>query len=374
MKKVIYLRSNPIDPDPRVEKEVRALSKAGFNVTILAWDRDADKGNKGQLTSEKEKIPIYYFSLKSNFGGGIKNILKLARFQFYLVKKLLSLRNRYEIIHAADFDTVIPAYLMKVLYKKKLVYDIFDFYVDAFSVPKMLIKPIKKIDLGIISRADAVILATENRLKQIKGSNPKSIEYIHNTPEVTTELTLSTLPKNRESITLGYVGVLQPGRLLEEILNVASRNPKIKITLAGFGPLEESIKEKSLKYENITFLGKVDYSESLKINSESDIMFATYDPTIPNHVYSSPNKLYEAMLLSKPLIVCNGTGIDELINTEKIGFTIDYSEKSFENLLETILQDHHDLECMAKKSYALYQQRFSWSVMENRLIEMYKRL
>ena len=37
--RVVMLRSNPVNPDSRVEKEVLALSKAGFDVQILAWDR-----------------------------------------------------------------------------------------------------------------------------------------------------------------------------------------------------------------------------------------------------------------------------------------------------------------------------------------------
>lgn len=39
--KVVILRSNPVAPDPRVEKEARALSGAGYSVIALGWDRSA---------------------------------------------------------------------------------------------------------------------------------------------------------------------------------------------------------------------------------------------------------------------------------------------------------------------------------------------
>lgn len=42
MKNVVLLRSNPVNPDPPVEKIADALLAKGYNVTIVAWDRDND--------------------------------------------------------------------------------------------------------------------------------------------------------------------------------------------------------------------------------------------------------------------------------------------------------------------------------------------
>ena len=49
MKRVIVLRSNPVNPDPPVEKAALALLNAGYHVQILGWDRDADYGIKKSL-------------------------------------------------------------------------------------------------------------------------------------------------------------------------------------------------------------------------------------------------------------------------------------------------------------------------------------
>lgn len=40
--RVCILRSNPVRPDSRVEKEAWSLAKAGYDVHILAWDRDTN--------------------------------------------------------------------------------------------------------------------------------------------------------------------------------------------------------------------------------------------------------------------------------------------------------------------------------------------
>ena len=41
-KKVCIIRSNPVRPDSRVEKEAWTLKKNGYDVHILAWDRSTN--------------------------------------------------------------------------------------------------------------------------------------------------------------------------------------------------------------------------------------------------------------------------------------------------------------------------------------------
>ena len=40
--RIVFCRSNPIAPDPRVEKEARALRQAGHEVVVVGWDRTGE--------------------------------------------------------------------------------------------------------------------------------------------------------------------------------------------------------------------------------------------------------------------------------------------------------------------------------------------
>ena len=59
--KVLMLRTNKVDPDPRVEKEASALLKDNdIQLTILAWDRnDNYKCKKETLKLFNGNVPIY---------------------------------------------------------------------------------------------------------------------------------------------------------------------------------------------------------------------------------------------------------------------------------------------------------------------------
>ena len=39
MAHIVLIRSNPVNPDPPVEKVANTLLKAGYQVTVLGWDR-----------------------------------------------------------------------------------------------------------------------------------------------------------------------------------------------------------------------------------------------------------------------------------------------------------------------------------------------
>lgn len=372
--KVLFLRSNAVSPDPRVEKQALALCEKGYKVSILGWNRASYTTSKDVLKLGSYKLPIIRAGIRSDFGSGLKNLIPLFLFQVFLLRTLFKERNNYTVIHAADFDTVLPAMFMRYFFKKKVIYDIYDFYVDAFSVPSLLKGLIRRLDFKVINTADAVIITNESRYDQIKGSKPKKIYCIHNSPAE--DSSVLTLEKNSSfELTVSYVGILQESRLLNEIIEVFIESPRWNLKIAGFGLLEGYIKKIAEKYSNIEFYGKVSYSEGLKISNQADVLFATYDPSIPNHKYTSPNKLYEAMMLSKPIIVCKNTGIDALVSENNIGVVIEYSKQSFKNAMlyfgEMKASDYLAMSAEARK---LYDTKYSWGKMKEKLVDIYTAL
>lgn len=72
--RVVFMRSNPISPDPRVEKEVDSLIKNNWHVQIVAWDRDRKYKEKVQFLKRTQAIKITRFGIPATFGGGFKKI------------------------------------------------------------------------------------------------------------------------------------------------------------------------------------------------------------------------------------------------------------------------------------------------------------
>jgi glycosyltransferase involved in cell wall biosynthesis len=370
-KSVVFLRSNPIAPDSRVEREARSLAKNCFKVIVVGWDRE----DQFPDYEKKEFVEIYRIKLHAKFGTGLRNLRHLAKWQIALFFWLSKNRNKYDCIHSCDFDTVIPAVFCKLFYKKKVIYDIFDFYADMLrNVPMCLRGIIRKLDLFIISKTDVVIIADESRKEQIRGSNPKELVVIYNSPE---DIKVdSVFERNSYNFIIGYVGLLKNERGILEMINVVKRNKVWKLVLGGFGGDEDLIIESCRDAENIDFLGRVPYSKALEVNAASDVLFATYDPSIPNYRYSSANKLFESMMLGKPIIVAKNTGMDLIVQKYGFGFVVDYGN---EVQLESKLKDISAWDDKKKTDFALssqltFEREFSWKIMEEKLINLYSKL
>lgn len=373
--KIVFLRSNPVDPDSRVEKEVNSLLKEGYEIEIVAWDRNAKYDiRESQLQLKFGKVRIYRFGILATFGGGIKkNLSPLILFQAKLYKWLYKNKNKYDVIHACDFDTAYTASRVAKKFDKKLVYDIFDYYVDAFRVPKLLKPFIEKIDHKVISLADATIICTEKRKNQIKGSKPKRLSVIHNTPAVL-DSNVNRLNLNKSKIKIVYVGILASGRFIEEIANIVKDNPSYEFHIGGFGELESYFKEMSKKYDNIIFYGKLSYNKTLELENSCDIMTAIYNPLVPNHYYAAPNKFYESLMLGKPVIMAKNTGMDYVVTQYNIGEVIEYNIESLKSSIEDLVKRKSEWELISRKMKKLYNQEYSWRDMEKRLINLYKEI
>ncbi len=183
MIRIVICRSNPIDPDPRVEKIARALCSFGYSVSLLGWDRSGQLPSQAALDLQNCAVPVTRLPIVAPFGHGLANLPNLLRWQIGLLRWLVHHRQEYDLVHACDFDTVLPALYCKKRWQKKIVYDIFDFYADHFRATPAIIKRfIHSADLVAINRVDALILADDSRWEQISGARPRHSAVIYNSP------------------------------------------------------------------------------------------------------------------------------------------------------------------------------------------------
>ena len=90
----------------------------------------------------------------------------------------------------------------------------------------------------------------------------------------------------------------------------------------------------------MTWYGRISYQQALELSQQADVLFATYDPAIPNHQYSSPNKVFEGMMLGKPIIVAKHTNMDRMIKDANCGIIVEYGDTvDLENALALLAKD-----------------------------------
>jgi len=369
---ILITRSNPILPDPRVEKIGRALIGAGYSVQAIAWDRT---GNLPEQET-KEGLPVYRLPIRAEFASGMRNLLPLLKWQWGLWRWLLQHQSEFDVIHACDFDTILPAIWLKTFFGKRVIYDIFDFYADHLrATPGMITSIIRRVDLWAIGKADALILVDEARVEQVAGSKPRLVSIIYNSPEdVMEKYTRLNAPPNGD-LRLAYIGLLQVERGLLQMLTVLRNHPEWHLDLAGFGGDEEIILNASANLPNIHWHGRVSYQQAMQLSADADVLFATYDPVIPNHKYSSPNKVFEAMMFGKPIIVAARTNMDRMITEAECGFIVPYGDlPSLENALQSLASNPELVHKLGVNARRAYETRYHWDLMSQRLTQLYEKV
>lgn len=364
---VIILRSNEVDPDPRVEKTAKWLNDF-YNVTILGWNR----GLKSKPSEQLEYGTIYRQQNYAGYGNGLRNIFSLISFNCWLLLYLFKRRNDYHIIHACDFDTILPALFISRLYKKKLVYDIFDYFSASRGFKGFAEKVVSRLENFCIRKSDAVIIVDHNRYAQVQDKLPENNAVVYNVPDLDHS---ERSPLIMEHIIV-YVGVLQSHRFIEELCEVVSGMPQWKLNIAGFGALEDFVVKQAIAHSNIDFFGRVSYAKGLELSRNAKVLVAIYDPSLPNHQFASPNKLFEGLALGKILIGANNSSVDQKIKEARSGYTFDYQNKTeFIRILHEIEDlNIHDIEKFSQTAYLASERQYSPLVQKKTLLKLYAKL
>lgn len=365
---IAYTRCSSVYDDSRTTKEIGALLEDGHRIVLFGWDRDGKAlQNCTELFSDyRDKIEFHFFYGKTGKGIIGKIVARLRWFDW--LKRQLLCTKGVDFIHSCDFDTGSAVKAVARQQHIRYVYDIFDYYVDSHPVPRCLRTIIEREETAVINLADATIICTEERREQIANAKPKRLVIIHNSPDV----------EKAESKELKYdyvyCGSMYGGRLISEILEEYKKHRELRFVFAGYGEYAGKAKQLDGEEENFIYLGTIPYHEVLTTESQARIISAIYDSSKRNHRLCAPNKFYEALALGKPVIVCRGTGIDQIVEDHRIGVVIDYNVNQFYQAVSDLARNRDTCDEMGKRARKLYEDQYRWSIMKDRLLDLYKDL
>jgi glycosyltransferase involved in cell wall biosynthesis len=123
----------------------------------------------------------------------------------------------------------------------------------------------------------------------------------------------------------------------------------------------------------VNWHGRISYQQAMELSAASDVFFASYDPSIPNHRFSSPNKVFEAMMFGKPIIVARHTNMDKTIDRHGCGIVVDYGDvDQLEDALTNLERNPELRSQMGKNARRAYEEEYQWPKMAARLTALYE--
>jgi succinoglycan biosynthesis protein ExoL len=308
-------------PNPRFIKQINYLSRYGFNVSVVYFERSC----LANLNSNIDKN-VKLYSL-----GAIENGKYLKRIGVY-IKSIFVVRKKLKVVQPdkviiTNIDTLFLLILCNIRkYSNDIVMEISDLKSYTFN-NKLTDKLQRLFDEIILDKYISKLILTSYKFYEFYYSSKFNGKYfiLHNKP-LDSMLPKKIEKKKNEKLVIGVVGLLLDGKPHKALFECIKGRSDIEVHIYGKGEYEVQAIEYAENYDNIKYFGEYDFFKDISsIYASLDVIYMSYDTTKNdlNVNLALPNKLYEAMYFKVPIITTKGTYLGEIVRGYGIGQTIE---------------------------------------------------
>ena len=415
--KICMVVHNSVLFDARVRKEARSLSDNNFKVDIFGFSSKEVEvpnhiencnlkiANLFRNKTKKEKIKVTIFKAIKKISK-IKFLDKLV--QKYILSQLIEARlltvvnliyseidgDKYDVIHAHDIIGLMVAMKLKKKYcSLKIVWDAHEFYPKIVILNRPDEQPVyqklyRQVIIESSSKIDFFITINESAKKYYQKNFPKL-------PPATILMNASRRPQKKplqygslrsmaslanDQRVVIFHGGLSLGRGIKMLLDVVDRLPvNWSILFMGSGPPEDDISQKILTTKGLRPKGRdplnilpmVDLDDLSFWTSQADVGVIPYEDIGLNHLYCTPNKIWDYASSGIPIIATNLPEMSLLIKKYNLGFLLPktFSDDDFLNILKKF--DDSKIKEISGNCVK-FSEKECWEKYEPNLIKIYE--
>jgi glycosyltransferase involved in cell wall biosynthesis len=304
----------------------------------------------------------------------------------FLFLTLFRILRQYDIIYARDFHTVIIALIPRLVFKKKLVFEI-----NGLASEEQRLKSqtfFNQILAKAFQKAEKLAVRCSNRIVSVtpqiatyliqhchcRAEKVKVIGNGVNTEKffpIDDDTLLSNWRKNweikREDVVIAFIGNLAPWQgvniLIESAFQLLTYEENVKFLIVGEGFLKYSIEKRVLDSgheKKFIFTGMMNYEDIPALINMADICVAPFISRRNRTTGVSPIKVFEYMGCAKPVICSRIVGL-EFVEVEGVGRLVEPEDVvGLEKELHNLIKDPQKRVRMGQKGLQIARERFSW--------------
>jgi glycosyltransferase involved in cell wall biosynthesis len=419
MKICMMVRNQFIDRewiDQRVLKEAMTLLDQEHAVTVLAEGRyglnlEKTMVHNGILVLRNQFVPRFHGAMltllgRRGSGNGEINYMSgkdqtnVRRIEAHLVHlgiEFFSLvfwvsvlreavRQRADVYHAHDFDTLMPAYLAARVNGAKLVYDSHELWLENERLAPYL--PLQKPVLWLLEKAlargaDLTITVSGPIADELAARYGIERPLVLMNCLAYTEVQPSaevrdSLRGDRGRKVAVFIGALTRNRGLEQLIESARYLREAEVVIVGDGllrrSLEEKVKEMGLE-ERVRFMGWIPQRELLAYVASADVGVEPTQSTCLSYRYALGNKLFEYLMAGLPVAVSDQPQRRRIVEEYGVGEVFDEKDpRSIAQAIDSIVSDEARYQEMRRKARWAAKEEFNWEVQAKKLIAAYEKL
>jgi glycosyltransferase involved in cell wall biosynthesis len=365
--KVCILTSVHIPFDCRVfHREAVSLAKAGYDVTLIA------RHDKEEVVSGVRMVPLPQWKNRFHRMTGV--LWRLYR---------LAVRENADVYHFHDPELMIVGLLLK-LRGRKVIWDVHEHYpnsiLDKYYISRSLRRLISRsfdlFERAVVRFFNYVIYTTPfvgARYETMKVRSGR----VENYPMIKLSGTFEKHPQEK----IIYLGGMARSRGLIEVVEafaeIVKMHPQWQLCLVGScnpASFETELKDavKTLGIEkNVQFVSWVPYDQKEALSSQASMGVITYLP-YSNNTSCLPNKLFDYMLVSLPVIASNFPLYREVVEGSHCGLLVDPSKaREIAQAMAYLIEHPAEARQMGENGRRAVIEKYNWEKESEKLLQIY---
>jgi|SRR5271157_33188 len=378
--RVCVLSTIPISTSRIVNRQCHAL--VGFGCTVTLISPNPNESSDGRFTRR------HFACLTGALGKLLSSPMVLRP----------ALKEHADVYHVHTFQLLPVAVLLKVLFRKRVAYDMFEDFPSMVLTrewrPHWLRKLISKLVYEVENAAcrivDAVITADPGVLRQYvragrrKGKTRRMVFYNFPALEVFFEKFTQGNWDRPKRYDLVYSGGMSERTgvfvLLDAIEKLAQRSIRPKVLMFGYtdtpGFKSEFLDraEKKGIQDCFELLGRVPHEGVPLLLRQARVGVVPLQP-IPKFLKNIPTKVFEYWACGLPIVASNLPPIRLFFREGVYGHLVDSaSSQQFADAISRLLQDPENAERMGAQARNAVLHRFNTRPEQLKLCRLYKQL
>jgi glycosyltransferase involved in cell wall biosynthesis len=365
-----------------LRREAEALASAGYEVDVICLREDGRR-----LVSDEAGVRCYRLPLSRERGGVMRYLFDYLAFfvAAAVVVTFLHLRRRYDAIQVNTmpdvlaFTTVVPRLLgaKTLVFMKEPSPELAELQFGTSRVTPLFVR-MEQLTLRYASRA----LTVTDQLKEryvSRGADASKIDVVLNGPDprhLGDGPVAETDPKTFTLVCHGTIEDRYGHTTLLEAVRLARMDVddlRLLITGSGSGvPALESMIETLDLADVVTYLGHV------PLSTLGDVLRGADVGVVPmrSNAYSNlvhTNKMFEYMLLSKPVIATRLASVDAYFDDDSIAFVPPDDPKAMARAIVDLYENPERRTALAERAASLYRE-YGWERQRELYLAAFDRL
>jgi glycosyltransferase involved in cell wall biosynthesis len=365
MCRVVHVTSTHGAMDTRIFwRECRSLSRAGFEVCIVAHDIPSECFDGVRFVELPEQ-----FTRLSILAQPYRTAAFLAKLEG-------------DIYHFHDPDLLPVAGLMSRR-DKVTIYDCHEWYHEVFphkGYPHMVTKTIQfaynLVEKHVVPSLSAVVTPTEELAAVYQGKAKMTVPIVNFAP---LDLHEGDYTGNiRQEHDLIHVGTLSRPRLsfmLDIIRELHHRGREATLLLLGISDeLQTWIESQSDVADFVTGMARIPGDQVPKVLRTARIGL-NYHPYQPRFMVAIPMKVFEYMRYGLPFVSSALPPLKKILGDTDTGVLVESNDvTAFADAISTLMDDEQALATMGKHGQECVRCMYNWETESVKLIELYNML